>query len=118
MDFAFLFCTNFYFHYLHKKLEFHLRQVKRWLEVSNSIRWLLPFGDVLIVVDVKSSIHVMDVETGDELVLIETSGQFDCSAITHPATYLNKVLLGSRQGPFDCSRKFHIYLDQIIFLLN
>ncbi|VDK69257.1 unnamed protein product [Litomosoides sigmodontis] len=74
------------------------RQVKRWLEVPDSIRWLLPFGDILIVVDVKSSIHVMDVETGDELVLIETSGQFDCSAITHPATYLNKVLLGSRQG--------------------
>ncbi|CAG9540081.1 unnamed protein product [Cercopithifilaria johnstoni] len=74
------------------------RQVKRWLEVSDNIRWLIPFGDVLVVVDAKSSIHVMDVETGDELVLIETSGQFDCSAITHPATYLNKVLLGSRQG--------------------
>uniref|UniRef100_A0A0R3RVD1 Utp21 domain-containing protein n=1 Tax=Elaeophora elaphi TaxID=1147741 RepID=A0A0R3RVD1_9BILA len=74
------------------------RQVKRWLEISNSVRWLLPFGDVLVVVDVKSSIHVMDVETGDELVLIETSGQFDCSAIAHPATYLNKVLLGSIQG--------------------
>ncbi|VBB26808.1 unnamed protein product [Acanthocheilonema viteae] len=74
------------------------RQVKRWLEISDNVRWLLPFGDIIVVVDVKSSIHVMDVETGDELVLIETSGQFDCSAITHPATYLNKVLLGSRQG--------------------
>uniref|UniRef100_A0AAF5PLA3 Small-subunit processome Utp21 domain-containing protein n=3 Tax=Wuchereria bancrofti TaxID=6293 RepID=A0AAF5PLA3_WUCBA len=74
------------------------RQVKRWLETSDNVRWLLPFGDILVVVDVKSSIHVMDVDTGDELVLIETSGQFDCSAITHPATYLNKVLLGSKQG--------------------
>ncbi|EFO24634.1 hypothetical protein LOAG_03853 [Loa loa] len=74
------------------------RQVKRWLEVPNIVRWLLPFGDVLVVVDTENSIHVVDVETGDELVLIETSGQFDCSAITHPATYLNKVLLGSRQG--------------------
>uniref|UniRef100_A0A8R1TR68 Small-subunit processome Utp21 domain-containing protein n=1 Tax=Onchocerca volvulus TaxID=6282 RepID=A0A8R1TR68_ONCVO len=74
------------------------RQIKRWLKISDDVRWLLPFGDILVVVDVKSSIHVMDVETGDELVLIETSGQFDCSAITHPATYLNKVLLGSRQG--------------------
>ncbi|VDO17117.1 unnamed protein product [Brugia timori] len=74
------------------------RQVKRWLETSDNVRWLLPFGDILVVVDVKNSIHVMDVDTGDELVLIETSGQFDCSAIAHPATYLNKVLLGSRQG--------------------
>ncbi|KAK6112678.1 Utp21 specific WD40 associated putative domain family protein [Brugia pahangi] len=74
------------------------RQVKRWLETSDNVRWLLPFGDILVVVDVKNSIHVMDVDTGDELVLIETSGQFDCSAVAHPATYLNKVLLGSRQG--------------------
>lgn len=51
-----------------------------------------------MVVDTKSSIHVLDVENGDELVLIETSGQFECSAVTHPTTYLNKVLLGSRQG--------------------
>nr|CDP94484.1 Bm13865, isoform b [Brugia malayi] len=67
-------------------------------KTSDNVRWLLPFGDILVVVDVKNSIHVMDVDTGDELVLIETSGQFDCSAIAHPATYLNKVLLGSRQG--------------------
>ncbi|MCP9263135.1 WD repeat-containing protein 36 [Dirofilaria immitis] len=74
------------------------RQIKQWLKISDNVRFLLPFGDILIVIDIKSSIHVMDVETGDELVLIETSGQFDCSAIAHPATYLNKVLLGSKQG--------------------
>lgn len=82
------------------------------------MRWLLPFGDILVVVDVKSSIHVMDVETGDELVLIETSGQFDCSAITHPATYLNKVLLGSKQGWFKFSREFTSFLYQITFFLE
>ncbi|VDM96335.1 unnamed protein product [Thelazia callipaeda] len=74
------------------------RQVKQWLEFPKRVRWILPFGNVLVVVDVDSTIYVMDVENGNELVLIEGCGRFDCSAITHPITYLNKILLGSKQG--------------------
>lgn len=71
-----------------------------------------------MVVDVESSIHVMDVETGDELMLIETSEHFDCSAITHPATHLNKVLMGSRQGWSEFSSEFHIYRYRVTFFKN
>lgn len=68
------------------------------MEIPKKIERLLPFGDVIVVVDVESSLHVLDVEEGEELVQMDSPGQFDFSAITHPATYLNKVLLGSKQG--------------------
>ncbi|VDN29986.1 unnamed protein product, partial [Gongylonema pulchrum] len=74
------------------------RQVKRWLEVPNNIVQLLPFGHVIVVVDVKSSLYVLDIESGEQLLQLDSPALFDFSAITHPATYLNKVLLGSKQG--------------------
>uniref|UniRef100_A0A1A8BDK5 WD repeat domain 36 n=1 Tax=Nothobranchius kadleci TaxID=1051664 RepID=A0A1A8BDK5_NOTKA len=60
---------------------------------------LLPMGDQLISSDNSGDVIVWDVQGGDiYLQLHFDPNTFDISAMMHPSTYLNKVLLGSSQG--------------------
>ncbi|XP_077479730.1 WD repeat-containing protein 36 [Stigmatopora argus] len=63
------------------------------------VRSLLPFGDQLVSADAGGLVIVWDVRGGDVyLELTFDPATFAVSAMMHPSTYLNKVLLGSTQG--------------------
>lgn len=63
------------------------------------VHLMLPFGPLLISVDRLNNLRVWDIK--DESLHLDMEFQsksFEISAIVHPATYLNKILLGSKQG--------------------
>lgn len=67
---------------------------------EHGVHILFPFGPKLISVDTQSLLKIWDIKTGvEELELTFSKEKFNISAISHPSTYLDKVLLGSEQGP-------------------
>ncbi|VDM39838.1 unnamed protein product [Toxocara canis] len=83
----------------HRIAVLHLsRQIKRWLDIGEKVLTMIPFGEVIVVVDVCSSIHILDVEDGSRVLQIDSAGEFTITAATHPATYLNKIVVGSGNG--------------------
>ncbi|OXB79497.1 UNVERIFIED_CONTAM: hypothetical protein H355_013893 [Colinus virginianus] len=63
------------------------------------IHLLQPFGDHVISVDVDNVLIVWDIQSEEEyLQVVFDKATFAVSAILHPSTYLNKILLGSEQG--------------------
>ncbi|MPC30521.1 WD repeat-containing protein 36 [Portunus trituberculatus] len=63
-----------------------------------SVHLMLPFGPHLIAVDKLNSLRVWDIKAESLYMQMEFPKSFEISALTHPATYLNKILLGSKQG--------------------
>ncbi|XP_077398724.1 WD repeat-containing protein 36-like [Vanacampus margaritifer] len=73
--------------------------VMRYRGHEQEVRLLLPFGDQLISSDGGGLVIVWDVQSGDVYLQLHFEpATFDVSAMMHPSTYLNKVLLGSSQG--------------------
>lgn len=66
---------------------------------DKTVHTLLPFGPHLISVDEASVVKVFNIKT-EELYLELTfdNDVFEVATLCHPNTYLNKILLGSRQG--------------------
>uniref|UniRef100_A0A2K6FTJ2 WD repeat domain 36 n=1 Tax=Propithecus coquereli TaxID=379532 RepID=A0A2K6FTJ2_PROCO len=63
------------------------------------IHLLQPFGDHVISVDADSILIIWHIYSEEEyLQLTFEKSVFKISAILHPSTYLNKILLGSEQG--------------------
>ncbi|OCT98543.1 hypothetical protein XELAEV_18010780mg [Xenopus laevis] len=63
------------------------------------IHLVQPFGDHVISVDTGNVLIIWDIKSEEEyLQLTFDKNNFAISAITHPSTYLNKILLGSQQG--------------------
>ncbi|KAK2518093.1 Wdr36 [Columba livia] len=63
------------------------------------IHLLQPFGDHVISVDVDNVLIVWNIESEEEYLQVDfDKATFAVSAILHPSTYLNKILLGSEQG--------------------
>lgn len=73
--------------------------VMRYHGHKQEVRLLLPLGDQLISADSGGDVIVWDVQEGDVYLRLNFDPEtFDVSAMMHPSTYLNKVLLGSSQG--------------------
>ncbi|GLD56882.1 WD repeat-containing protein 36, partial [Lates japonicus] len=73
--------------------------VMRYHGHKQEVRLLLPLGDQLISADSGGDVIVWDVQGGDVYLRLQFDpNTFDVSAMMHPSTYLNKVLLGSSQG--------------------
>ncbi|XP_067002805.2 WD repeat-containing protein 36 [Anabrus simplex] len=63
------------------------------------VHLLLPFGPHLLSVDEDSVLKVWDIKSEElYLELSFNNDNFQITTIMHPSTYLNKILLGSRQG--------------------
>ncbi|XP_037229737.1 WD repeat-containing protein 36 [Falco rusticolus] len=63
------------------------------------IHLLQPFGDHVISVDVDNVLIVWNIQLEEEYLQVDfDKATFAVSAILHPSTYLNKILLGSEQG--------------------
>ena len=60
---------------------------------------ILPFGPSLITVDGAGDLRVWDIKTASLLKKVRFEPEsFEVTALGHPLTYKDKVLLGSRQG--------------------
>lgn len=62
------------------------------------IHLILPFGPHLVSIDEAAHLKVWDIKAGIIYLELSFGAHFTVSAICHPNTYLNKVLLGSSQG--------------------
>ncbi|XP_076062093.1 WD repeat-containing protein 36 [Oratosquilla oratoria] len=63
------------------------------------VHLMLPFGPHLISVDKANFLRMWDIKMESLFLEVEFPMKtFEISAICHPATYLNKILLGSNQG--------------------
>lgn len=66
---------------------------------KKNVHLMLPFGPHLVSIDEDSCLKVWHIRTEEEYLEIPFSNkEFKISAIMHPPTYLNKILLGSEQG--------------------
>ncbi|KAM4809822.1 WD repeat-containing protein 36 [Rhinophrynus dorsalis] len=63
------------------------------------IHLVQPFGDHVISVDTSNILMIWDIKSEEEYLQLKfDKTSFAISAIMHPSTYLNKILLGSQQG--------------------
>nr|XP_033785021.1 WD repeat-containing protein 36 [Geotrypetes seraphini] len=84
----------------------HLKAFARSKEVIHTyeghnaeIHLIQPFGDHVISVDHDNILIIWDVHLEEEYLQLNFDKKvFTVSAIMHPSTYLNKILLGSQQG--------------------
>ena len=66
---------------------------------EDNVHTLLPFGPHLVSVDRRSLVRVWDIKSGDVyLEMTFDNDKFCVSALCHPSTYINKILLASSQG--------------------
>ncbi|KAJ6795772.1 WD repeat-containing protein 36 [Iris pallida] len=78
-------------------------QVATWSRHEEKIDFLLLFGEHILSVDIRGNLFIWpfkDIEWNLEPVghiLLEDN--FSPSCIMHPDTYLNKIIVGSQQGP-------------------
>ncbi|XP_072048834.1 WD repeat-containing protein 36-like [Amphiura filiformis] len=65
----------------------------------SDVHLLLPFGEHLVSVDEDSQLKIWDIKSTEIYLELSFDNLAFCiTAIMHPTTYLNKILLGSRQG--------------------
>ncbi|GMR47873.1 hypothetical protein PMAYCL1PPCAC_18068, partial [Pristionchus mayeri] len=89
------------------------RFVEREIEVGSDIKHLILFGEHLFVVDVDNKLIVINTETKEITLTLEWPKEvFEISVVVHPATYLNKVLLGSTDGRM---RLLNVRTGKLIF---
>lgn len=63
------------------------------------VHLLFPFGPHLISIDEESNLKLWDIKSEDIVLELNFGNKiFQITAITHPQTYINKILLGSEQG--------------------
>ncbi|KAH9489302.1 WD repeat-containing protein 36 [Bulinus truncatus] len=66
---------------------------------TSEVSLLLPFGHHLISIDVDGFLIVWDIALGEPYLQMKfDKSSFFVTAIAHPHTYMNKILLGSEQG--------------------
>lgn len=71
----------------------------KYMGHEHPVRSILPFGPNLITVDDGSNLIVWDIKTEENVMQMDFGKDtFQISAVVHPSTYLNKILLGSEQG--------------------
>ena len=76
-----------------------LKHVYRDEDASSHVRHILPFGPSLVTVDAQGWLRVWDIKSCGLLKKVRFDPEtFDVTALCHPLTYKDKVLLGSRQG--------------------
>uniref|UniRef100_A0A0B6Z6J4 Uncharacterized protein n=1 Tax=Arion vulgaris TaxID=1028688 RepID=A0A0B6Z6J4_9EUPU len=74
---------------------------------------LLPFGPHLISVDVDGYLIVWDITSIEKYLQLRFDPtSFSVTAIAHPHTYVNKILLGSQQGTLQL---WNIHTNKLIF---
>ncbi|CAL8073037.1 unnamed protein product [Orchesella dallaii] len=66
---------------------------------GSTIVFILPFGEHLISIDELGRMCMRDIKTEEQISTVKFDpNTFKVSTVMHPATYINKILLGSQQG--------------------
>ncbi|XP_064624692.1 WD repeat-containing protein 36-like [Lineus longissimus] len=66
---------------------------------EKDVHLLLPFGNHLISVDEDSCLKIWDIRSEELYLEIAFNNEsFEITSVVHPSTYLNKIVIGSRQG--------------------
>ncbi|RWS24154.1 WD-repeat protein-like protein [Leptotrombidium deliense] len=66
---------------------------------EHTVKLLLPFGQHLISVDDQSFLKIWEIRTQEIYLEIPFSNSsFEITVLFHPSTFVNKILLGSKQG--------------------
>ncbi|KAF5273394.1 hypothetical protein FQA39_LY07411 [Lamprigera yunnana] len=73
-------------------------ELKHTYSCNSNITLLLPFGPHLIAVDIDNILYVFDIKDESLFLELKFGETFCISAIIHPSTYINKILLGSKEG--------------------
>ncbi|UYV82624.1 WDR36 [Cordylochernes scorpioides] len=85
--------------YFVKEILWVIQIQHRYQGHQHDIHLLMPFGQHLISVDTDNCLNVWNIRDEEQYCSLRPDpAQFQITAITHPLTYLNKVLLGSQQG--------------------
>ncbi|CAC5374475.1 UTP21 [Mytilus coruscus] len=80
------------------------------------VHLLLPFGNHLISVDTGSNVKVWDIHSeGIYLEMNFDNSGFQVTAVMHPHTYLNKLVLGSKQGTLQL---WNIKQDKMLYVFE
>ncbi|ESN89835.1 hypothetical protein HELRODRAFT_104619, partial [Helobdella robusta] len=80
---------------------------------KDDVKLILPFADHLISIDETNNLKVWTVEDGELYSEMYFDGDtFDVTCIEHPLEYVNKVLMGSRQGTM---RLVNLSQNQVIY---
>ncbi|XP_074642621.1 WD repeat-containing protein 36-like [Tubulanus polymorphus] len=80
---------------------------------ESNVHILLPFGNHLLSVDEKSCLKIWDIEAEEEYLELKfENASFQVSALVHPNTYLNKILIGSKQGSLQL---WNIHTSKLIY---
>ncbi|KAL4383697.1 hypothetical protein GQ457_15G029390 [Hibiscus cannabinus] len=78
-------------------------QVANWNRHSAKVNSLLLFGDHILSVDADGNVFIWSFKGIDDDLApighIKLDAKFTPTCIMHPDTYLNKVLIGSQEGP-------------------
>ncbi|XP_055327794.1 WD repeat-containing protein 36-like [Paramacrobiotus metropolitanus] len=61
------------------------------------VRLLMPFGELIVAV-ARNSLIVLERDSGNVYLELPFASTFKISCLCHPATYINKIVLGSEQG--------------------
>jgi len=66
---------------------------------KENVHLLLPFSSQLVSVDESNELIIWDIDTQETYLNLKfEKSQFEITCLMHPITYLNKILLGSKQG--------------------
>ncbi|CAI4229608.1 unnamed protein product [Auanema sp. JU1783] len=74
------------------------RTVDKTFTVNHVTKNMMIFGDQLVIIDQENGINIIEKENGSEILYLEGSPEFEITALVHPATYLNKIVVGSSNG--------------------
>eukprot|EP00040_Diaphanoeca_grandis_P002848 m.22878 g.22878 ORF g.22878 m.22878 type:complete len:897 (+) comp13988_c0_seq1:127-2817(+) len=76
------------------------RLVREYEPHTARVHTILPFGSHIVTVAEDGVVRIINARSGELYAALEDfdPSYFTVSAISHPSTYLNKILLGSRQG--------------------
>ncbi|XP_046846827.1 WD repeat-containing protein 36-like isoform X2 [Xenia sp. Carnegie-2017] len=91
------------------------KQVSDFVGHDTDIHLLLPFAEHLLSVDKMNCLRIWEIKTTELYLEIQLdSSDFEVTSIMHPSTYLNKILLGSKQGTMQLwniknSRMIHLF---------
>lgn len=80
---------------------------------EENVHILLPFGPHLLSVDRNSTLMIWDIKSEENVLEIAYSNASFCiTTLLHPSTYLNKILIGSKQGSLELR---NIRTDKVIY---
>lgn len=90
--------------------------IHKYSNHAEDVKIIMPFGPHLVSIDMKNVMYVWDIKNEELYLQMEfPANKFLITALLHPATYINKILLGSKQGILQL---WNIRSSKLIYTFN